>query len=76
MSLAGGILVFIVVWWVVLFTVLPFGIKPDSNAIKGLEPSAPQNPLIAKKFMVTTLITTIIWVLIYVIISKDILIFV
>lgn len=75
MSLVSGSLVFIVVWWVVLFMVLPFGYRKDTNPEIGLEPGAPQNPQIAKKFLVTTLITMIIWTLIYITLSNHTIIF-
>lgn len=61
MGLASGIMVFFMIWWVVLFMVLPFGIHLEEDPPKGFATSAPQNPRLMKKFFITTLITCLIW---------------
>ena len=38
-----------------------------------MDPGAPKNPKIAKKFLITTLITTIIFAVIYYLVSIDLL---
>ena len=38
-----------------------------------MDPGAPKNPNIAKKFLITTLITTIIFVVIYYLVNADLL---
>ena len=47
------------------FSVLPIGIKhsekPFKNNLEGIDPGAPKNPNILKKFLYTTLITTVIF---------------
>ena len=51
------------------FSLLPIGIQSNKEVFKekieGMDPGAPKNPKIAKKFLITTLITTIIFGLIY-----------
>jgi len=64
MTLVSGTMVFIVLWWVILFAVLPFGVRPEENPKKGFATSAPQNPQLKKKFLATTVLTAIIWSLI------------
>ena len=53
---------------------LPIGIKhyekPFKNNLEGIDPGAPKNPNIFKKFLYTTLITTVIFVGIYYIVAK------
>lgn len=61
MTLVSGAMVFFVVWWVVLFAVLPFGVHIDENPQKGFADSAPKNPHLRKKFLVTTILTALIW---------------
>lgn len=61
MSYVSGAMVYFVIWWVVLFAVLPFGVQIDENTEKGFAPSAPKNPYLGKKFLATTLITAFIW---------------
>ena len=59
------------------FSVLPVGIKSNKEVFKdkigGMDPGAPKNPKIAKKFLITTLITTIIFIVIYYLVEIDLL---
>jgi predicted secreted protein len=49
-------IVFVVVWWLVLFMVLPFGAAPPDEVEPGMASSAPARPRLALKFLITTLI--------------------
>jgi predicted secreted protein len=49
-------IVFVVVWWLVLFMVLPFGASPPDEVEPGTAPSAPARPRLALKFLITTVI--------------------
>ncbi len=49
-------LIFVIVWWLVLFMVLPFGARPPDEVEAGHADSAPANPRIPLKLLVTTLI--------------------
>jgi predicted secreted protein len=72
MSWFTGILVFVVVWWVVIFAVLPWGIRvPDRQDDAGHAPSAPTNPRIWLKAIVTTAIAAVIWLGIYFLVESD-----
>ncbi len=56
MDLFGGIVVFVVVWWLVLFMVLPFGAAPPEKVEPGMATSAPERPRLLMKVLVTTVI--------------------
>jgi len=75
MSNTGSLIVFISIWWIVFFSILPIGIKPQnakfSDVIHGNDRGAPKNPNIAKKFLITTLITSIIFLVIYYLVSQN-----
>lgn len=75
MGLVSGIVVFVVVWWVVLFAVLPWGAKPPDSVEPGLAESAPESPRIALKFLVTTGVAFLVWLAIEVVISSGIVSF-
>lgn len=52
MSLPGGIIVFVLAWWISFFAVLPIGVKgqwEDDSTIAGTEEAAPKNPMLLKK---------------------------
>ena len=62
-----GIAIYIVLWWVVLFTILPLGAQSHHEAgidLKdGGDPGAPVNPNLKKKFITTTWVSFIVWAL-------------
>ena len=60
--------VFVIVWWLVLFMVLPFGAAPPDEVEPGHAPSAPARPRMALKVLITTVIAValtalIMWVI-------------
>ena len=75
MSTTGSLIVYISIWWIVFFSVLPLGIKSQntksSDELKGNDRGAPQNPKIGKKFLVTTLITSIMFLAIYYLVNQN-----
>jgi predicted secreted protein len=52
--------VFLIVWWLVLFMVLPFGARPPDEVEPGMAPSAPERPRMGLKFAVTTVIAAVL----------------
>lgn len=68
MSIVGGILIYVNLWMIVLFTVLPLGVKNqiDSHDFqKGTDPGAPIESKMKRKVLITTIITTVIFSLIF-----------
>ena len=74
MSITGSIIVYVMIWWVVFFSVLPIGIQSKKEIFKerveGFDPGAPNNPKIAKKFLITTIITSILFIVIYYLVNN------
>jgi predicted secreted protein len=64
MNLFTGIIVYLMIFWTVLFTVLPWGNKPLENIEEGNAGSAPANPRIKQKFMITAAVSAFLWVII------------
>lgn len=66
MGWVSGIAVYVIVWWVVLFAVLPWGVQPvdASDIARGHDQGAPQKPRLVLKMAVTTVIAALIWVII------------
>jgi predicted secreted protein len=56
----GLIVAFMVVWWVVFFAVLPFGVRRQADVQIGTDPGAPANPMLWRKAAVTTLIALVV----------------
>ena len=77
MGITGSIIVYVLIWWIIFFSVLPVGIQSNKEKFKerigGIDSGAPINPKIAKKFLITTIITTIIFIVIYYLVRLDLL---
>lgn len=77
MSLLSIAFVFAITWWLVLFTVLPWGVRTPQEANAEMEPgqapSAPVKPRLLLKFAVTTLITAILCGALYGVVEAGIL---
>ena len=77
MGITGSIIVYVMIWWIIFFSVLPIGIQSNKEVFKekigGMDPGAPKNPKIVKKFLITTLITSIIFAVIYYLVQFDLL---
>ena len=61
-----AVAIFLTIWWIVLFAVLPFGVRNHQeeaeNLPKGADPGAPVAPHLLKKAIATTLISAVVWV--------------
>ena len=69
MNAISGIAVYFIIWWLVLFVVLPFGVRNSVEAgeavQQGNEPGAPVRPLIFRKAIITTVVATAIFGVFY-----------
>jgi len=69
MTITSGIAIYLTIWWVTLFTVLPIGIK--SHAEAGIEvpgggdPASPVDPKLKRKFITTTWVAAIFWLILW-----------
>ena len=53
MGITGSIIVYVMIWWIIFFSLLPVGIQSNKEVFKekigGMDPGAPKNPKIGKK---------------------------
>jgi predicted secreted protein len=56
MSWFGALVVFTVVWWLVFFVTLPFGVRRIENPEQGHDAGAPEKPRLLIKAGITTAI--------------------
>jgi len=64
MPIASSIAIYVITWWLVLFAVLPFGVRNREEAssdpsflILGTDAGAPQKPMLLKKLIATSLVS-------------------
>jgi predicted secreted protein len=75
MGIVSAIVVFLLTWWMVLFAVLPFGIKHPAQQETGMMPGAPLKPDFKKIILRTTLISIVIWAIIFALVESDVISF-
>lgn len=78
MDIVSGIVVFMIVWWTVIFCVLPLGMSSTQEKAENGEyiaPGAPKFVNMKKKFILTTVISIIVWIIIYILIDIEIISF-
>ena len=77
MGITGSIIVYVLIWWIIFFSILPVGIQSNKEKFKerieGIDPGAPINPKIGNKFLVTTIITSLIFIVIYYLVKFNLL---
>ena len=66
MSITGLAIIYIILWWIIFFAILPMDVDRSKVVkIEGEDPGSPENPKIFKKFVYCTGITTILFIIIY-----------
>lgn len=64
MNLTGGIVLYTVIWFLVLFILLPIGQRSQAEAgevVPGTPAGAPDNPRLKRKMLWATLISAVLW---------------
>jgi predicted secreted protein len=60
----GAIALYFVVWWTLLFVVLPFGVRSQAETgevVAGSEPGAPAMPALREKAIWTTIVSAAVF---------------
>lgn len=68
MTKATAFALFFLIWWVVLFAVLPWGVRSQQESgetIPGTDPGAPVAARLGRKLIWTTLVTGVIFAAVY-----------
>lgn len=73
MNPVSATVIFIVIWWLVLFMVLPFGVRRTETPEAGHDPGAPAKPMLWRKAGVTTGIALVLFAAVYVIAEYDLI---
>lgn len=66
-----AVVLYVLIWWTVLFAVLPWGTHPVAgpDSATGWR-GVPAHPRMARKVLATTLVSAVIWALCYLVITS------
>ncbi len=70
MPVTTALAIFFLIWWMVLFAVLPLGIRSQHEAgeiVPGTDPGAPAVPNLGRKLLWTTAVSVVIFAACYVV---------
>jgi predicted secreted protein len=77
MSLGFGLAIYFIIWWIVLFAMLPFGVRTaeesGEKAGPGFAESAPQKPRLLPKMLATTVVSAIIFAGVYAVVAHHVI---
>jgi predicted secreted protein len=73
MSVFTGIILYLMIYWLVLFAVLPWGNHPPDDIVEGHAGSAPANPRIKQKFLITGLLAAIVWGIVFALVYFEVI---
>jgi predicted secreted protein len=76
MQITTVIAIYFLIWWIVLFAVLPFGIRSQHEGAefaKGTDPGAPIAARIGMKLVWTTVVATVVFIILAVIYQSGVI---
>lgn len=71
MSWATGVMVYLVIWWTVLFAVLPLGVRRVEKPGRGEDHGAPEKPALLRKAVITSAVAAVLWIAFYLLNRTD-----
>jgi len=72
MSITGSLIIFVLIWWIIFFSLLPIDVdRKHKEMVEGADKGSPENPKIIKKIIYTTVITSIIFIGIFMLVKYD-----
>jgi len=71
MAIATAVAIYFLIWWIVLFAVLPWGVRAqDEDSPPGTDPGAPLVPRLMAKLIWTSVVAGVVWAIAAFIYSK------
>jgi predicted secreted protein len=73
MTVFTGVVVYLLVWWTVLFCILPIGTRPiaEADPAEGGWRGTPAAAHVLRKAIATTIVSGIVWVAIWAVVESE-----
>jgi predicted secreted protein len=73
MSIGYVVFIYVLVWWTLLFAVLPLGVERHAEEGKGYDAGAPAKPDMKRKIVLTSVLSAVFVAVIYVLAEMDVI---
>ena len=76
MATSTVIAIYFIIWWVVLFAVLPWGVHSQQESgeiVPGTDPGAPASHRIGMKLIWTTIVASVVFGILYAVYTNDLI---
>lgn len=73
MGIFNAFFIFLLIWWVMLFTVLPLGVERNDDGANGNDIGAPKFANLKKKLILNTIISAVILAVIWILVALDVI---
>ena len=77
MNIGGAIVIYVIIWWLVFFALLPMGVtsrwESNDDGVKGADPGAPTNPDLKRKAVRASVIAAVLSAIVILIIMSGVI---
>lgn len=73
MTITYAVFIYLLIWWVTLFMILPIGVERHEESGKGYDAGAPKFANLKKKLVWNTAVSAVILAVIWVLVELDII---
>lgn len=73
MSFLYAAFIYLLIWWVIFFTILPMGVERHEEEGKGYDSGAPKAAHIRRKLLLNTLVSGVILAVIWVLVETGVI---
>ncbi len=73
MGILNAFFIFLLVWWTMIFAVLPLGVERHEEAGKGFDSGAPKSADLKKKVIINTILSLIIVAIIWILVDTGVI---
>ncbi|WP_439541168.1 DUF1467 family protein [Hyphomicrobium sp.] len=74
MTISFGVVLYIMIWWMTLFAVLPFGVRTqgeEGEVVEGTPESAPAKPRILRAMLINTVVAAVAFGFVWMALEND-----
>lgn len=77
MGWVSGLAVYAIIWWLLIFMILPWGVRPigREDVDKGQDAGAPRRPHLGLKIAFNSALSGVVWGIVYVITEMELVSF-